>query len=85
MALGVQGLTIRNGRFSNCAVFDILISRSGTDPAPTNITIENTVLEASKDVDGSDAFYAMQTGGDVLNGLVLRNNVWQPGCRCRGM
>lgn len=84
MALGVQGLTIRNSRFTNCAVFDILISRLGGDPLSRDVLIENTVLEASRDVDGSGAFYSLLTGTDPIEGLTLRNNVWDLGLSFQG-
>ena len=76
LALGPQGLTIRNSRFTNCAVFDILISRILSDPPPRDFVIENTVLEASKDVDGSNGYYTLMTGEDLFDGFTLRNNVW---------
>jgi len=84
LALGVQGLTIRNSRFTNCAVFDILLSRIGSDPAPRDIVIENTVLEASQDVGGKTAYFAMMTGEDPLDGLTLRNNTWDLGLALQG-
>lgn len=83
LAAGVQGLTIRNSRFSNCAVFDILISKIGDDPDPSDVRIENTVLEPSKDVDGSNAYYSLMTGL-LVKGLTLRNNVWGLGISFQG-
>ncbi|MDA0168671.1 hypothetical protein OJ998_06200 [Solirubrobacter taibaiensis] len=84
MVLGVQGLTIKNSRFTNCAVFDILISRLGGDPLSRDIVIENTVLEASKDVDGSDGYQSLLTGTDPIDGLTLRNNTWDLGMAFQG-
>ncbi len=84
MVLGVQGLTIKNSRFTNCAVFDMLISRLAGDPVPRDIVIENTVLEASKDVDGSNGYYAIITGTDPIHGLTLRNNTWDLGIAFQG-
>jgi hypothetical protein len=84
LALGVQGLTIRNSRFTNCAVFDILLSRIGSDPPPRDIVIENTVLEATTDIGGKPAFYSLMTGADPLDGLTLRNNVWGLGLALQG-
>jgi endonuclease YncB( thermonuclease family) len=78
LALGIDGLTIRNSRFRNCAVFDILISRiADSDPAPRNILIENTVFEASKDVGSAPAYYTFMTGAVHFDGFVVRNNVWE--------
>jgi hypothetical protein len=51
---------------------------------PRDILIENTVLEASRDVDGSDAYYTLLTGSDTLHGLTLRNNVWELGLGLQG-
>jgi hypothetical protein len=84
IALGVQGLTIRNSRFTNCAVLDILLSRIDQDPPPRDIVIENTVLEASRDLGGKPAFFSVQTGADPIDGLTLRNNVWGNGVSLQG-
>ncbi|WP_211233057.1 choice-of-anchor Q domain-containing protein [Solirubrobacter soli] len=84
LALGVQGLTIRNSRFTNCAVFDILLSRIGADPPPRNVVIENTVLEKSIDLGDKPGFYSLMTGADPLDGLTLRNNVWDLGLALQG-
>lgn len=84
IVLGIQGLTIRNSRFTNCAVFDVLISKIGEDPVPRDIVIENTVLEASKDVGGKDGYYSLMTGSDTLHGFELRNNVWDLGLALQG-
>jgi hypothetical protein len=73
----VQGLTVRNSRFTNCAVFDVLITRMPSDPNPRDIVFENTVFERSRDVGGASAYYTMAVHSAVtLNSLVLRNNVW---------
>ncbi len=47
---GVDGLKIVESRFTNCAVFDIFAFRSGR--APSNVTIENTWLDAPRDSEG---------------------------------
>jgi endonuclease YncB( thermonuclease family) len=74
----VQGLTIRNSRFHNCAVFDILFTRLGDDPSPSNILVENTVFEASKDVGSANGYYVLATHEVVdINGFVLRNNIFE--------
>jgi hypothetical protein len=77
MALGVQGLTIRNSRFVNCAVFNILISKLDGDPDPRDVLIENTVFGETKDVGTKAAYHALMTGALPWNGFVLRNNVWE--------
>lgn len=84
IALGVQGLTIRNSRFTNCAVLDILLSRIDQDPPPRDIVIENTVLEASRELGGKPAYFSVQTGADPIDGLTLRNNVWGNGISFQG-
>ncbi len=74
----VQGLTVRNSRFSNCAVFNVLITRMPTDEDPSDIVFENNVFERSRDVGAASAYYAMGVHSLVtLDSLVLRNNVWQ--------
>src|SRR4051794_3059104 len=80
-AASVQGLTIRNSRFTNCAVFDVFITRIGDDPQPTDVVFENNVFEHSTDVgSNSTAYAAFALHPDVkLNRIVLRNNVWEQG------
>jgi endonuclease YncB( thermonuclease family) len=74
----VQGMTIRDSRFHNCAVFDILFTRLGDDPSPSNILVENTVFEASKDVGSANGYYVFATHAVVdIDGFVLRNNIFQ--------
>jgi hypothetical protein len=46
----VQGLTVRNSRFTNCAVFDVLITRMPSDAHPRDIVFENNVFERSRDI-----------------------------------
>jgi endonuclease YncB( thermonuclease family) len=75
---GIQGLTIRNSRFSNCAVFDLLLTKLPADPQPRDVLIENTVFERSRDVDGSSAYYSFMVHQVAnIDGFVLRNNVWE--------
>jgi endonuclease YncB( thermonuclease family) len=77
---GVQGLTIRNSRFTNCAVFDVFITKLG-DSMPSNVVFENNVFEHSTDVGAdSTAYAAFAIHGIVkLNSIVLRNNTWEQG------
>ena len=73
----VQGITIRNSRFHNCAVFDILFTKL-EEPSPSNILLENNVFEASKDVGNQNGYYVFATHQVTdINGLVMRNNVFQ--------
>jgi endonuclease YncB( thermonuclease family) len=76
-AASVQGLTIRNSRFTNCAVYDLFITRIVPDPNPSSIVLENNVFEESKDIGpSSSGYYVFGIHGDVrLDKLVLRNNV----------
>lgn len=76
----VQGITIRNSRFRNCAVFDVLFTKIGGDADPSNVLIENTVFERSKDVGGGDAYYTFMVHENAtIDGFVLRNNLWELG------
>jgi endonuclease YncB( thermonuclease family) len=73
----VQGITIRNSRFHNCAVFDILFTKLN-EPSPSNILLENNVFEASKDVGNDNGYYVFATHQVTdINGLVMRNNVFE--------
>ena len=74
----VQGITVRNSRFTNCAVFDVLITRLGTDANPRDVVFENNVFERSRDIGTASAYYTVAVHSNVtLNSLVLRNNVWE--------
>lgn len=80
-AASVQGLTIRNSRFTNCAVFDVFITKLGSDPQPTDVVFENNVFEHSTNVGANTrayAAFAIQTEAK-LNHIVLRNNTWEQG------
>jgi hypothetical protein len=77
LVASVQGLTIRNSRFSNCAVFALLIGRLGDDPVPRDIVIESTIFDETKDVGDRPGFYSFMTGAEHFDGFVLRNNVWK--------
>src|SRR5262249_2597778 len=66
---GANGLTVRNSRFHNCAVFDLSIgAMNGTNSS--NITIENNFFEAA---DGYYSLFLNDEPGTVSN-VLIRNN-----------
>ena len=73
-AMGVQGLTVRNSRFRNCAVFNAYVGKIGSDPNPRDVLFENNVMEKSRDVDGSAGYYAMIFDKAAFDNITLRNN-----------
>ena len=68
------GLTIRNSRFENCEVFDIFLQKlpNGAAPTPSNIVIENNVLDCC-----GSGYYSIRlsdTHGESWKNVTLRNN-----------
>jgi hypothetical protein len=89
-AIGVQGLTVRNSTFRDCAVFDILFTYGSwwtpTPPAYGDITLENNVFGHTEMSNNSGwhyySVYVGDTGphganGDPLNHWVVRNNSFE--------
>ena len=89
-AIGVQGLTVRNSTFRDCAVFDILFTYgswwSPLPPAYGDITLENNVFGHTEMSNNSGwhyySVYVGDTGphganGDPLNHWVVRNNTFE--------
>jgi hypothetical protein len=77
LALDVQGLTIRNSRFSRCAIFGALIGHLfGT--SPRDVLIEGNVFEPTLQRDDSPAPYSMMIGGlpGPARNFVLRDNTF---------
>jgi endonuclease YncB( thermonuclease family) len=78
-AMGVQGLTVRNSRFRNCAVFNAYIGKIGSDPDPRDVLFENNVMEKSMDVGGKSGYYAMIFDKAAFKNITLRNNTFAQG------
>jgi hypothetical protein len=83
-AVSVPGFTVRNSTFRNCGVMDLFFLWGGwwspQPPAYGNVTIENNVFGHVLNNDGSWNYYAVyigQTGNDVLDGWVVRNNTFE--------
>jgi hypothetical protein len=89
-AIGVQGFTVRNSIFRDCAVMDLFFTYgswwSPKPPAYGNVTIENNVFSHSERTDNSGwhyySLYVGMTGpngdgGDPMNGWVVRNNTFE--------
>ena len=69
---GVDGLTIRNSRFSNCEHFDILLDQTGNAGLPRNVTIENNFLDCCRT--GYFSVYLGNSGGQAWSNILVRNN-----------
>ena len=72
---GVQGMTVRNSIFRNCAYFDIFFTRLN-GPDPRDVLLENNVFEAPKQWNGQDAPYAVNVANwlSKAENFVFRNN-----------
>ena len=74
----VQGLTVKNSLFRNCAYFGLFLTHYlGTDPK--NVVIENNVFEHTKQWNGQDAPYSMMVAGHItkMDGFTFRNNTFE--------
>ena len=74
----VQGLTIRNSRFHNCAVMDVMVTQLN-GPQPRDVVLENNIFETPRDLNGTgSAYYSFLVHANVtLNSAVIRNNVFE--------
>jgi hypothetical protein len=76
-AWSVQGYTQRNTHMWNCAVYNVSMSKIGSDLNPTNYLLENNIFEAADDLVAGDknGFYTMVYQTSTFGGqTVLRNN-----------
>ena len=86
-AIGVEGFTIRNSTFRDCAVMDLFFTYgswwSPTPPAYGNITIENNVFSHPERTDNRGwhyySLYVGDTGpgGGSMRGWTVRNNTFE--------
>jgi hypothetical protein len=88
-AIGVEGLTVRNSTFRDCAVMDLFFTY-GTwwtplPPAYGNVTLENNVFAHSEqESNGGWNYYSLYVGSvgpnaaaDPLRGWVVRHNTFE--------
>ena len=64
---GVQGFTVRNSIFRNCAYFDIFFTTLN-GPDPKDVLLENNVFEVTKQWNGQNAPYAVNVRELALEG-----------------
>jgi hypothetical protein len=88
-AIGVQGLTVRNSLFRDCAVMDLFFTYgswwSPQPPAYGNVTLENNVFAHSERTNnGGWHYYSLYVGdtgpngdADPMRGWVVRNNTFE--------
>jgi hypothetical protein len=80
MANNVQGLTIKNSLFRNCAYFGVLISSCcGGQLPPRDVLIESNVFERTYQWNTQGAPCSMMIGGVRIENLTFRNNTFQTG------
>ena len=74
---GVQGFTVRNSVFRNCAYFNIFFTRLN-GPDPKDVLLENNVFEVTKQWNGQNAPYAINVANWLsrAENFVFRNNVF---------
>ena len=78
MANNVQGLTIKNNLFRNCAYFGVLIcSCCGGKLPPRDVLIESNVFENTYQWNGQEAPCSMMIGGVRIQNLTFRNNTYE--------
>ena len=74
---GVQGFTVRNSIFRNCAYFDIFFTTLN-GPDPKDVLLENNVFEVTKQWNGQNAPYAINVANwlSKAENFTFRNNVF---------
>ena len=78
MANNVQGLTIKNSLFRNCAYFGVLISSCcGGQLPPRDVLLESNVFENTYQWNGQEAPCSMMIGGVRIENLTFRNNTFE--------
>ena len=93
-AIGVQGFTLRNSTFRDCAIMDVLFTYgtwwSPKPPAYGNVRVENNVFAHPERTNNRGwHYYSMYvgdtgpngSGGDPMNGWVVRNNTFESPAR----
>ena len=74
---GVQGFTVRNSIFRNCAYFDIFFTTLN-GPDPKDVLLENNVFEVTKQSNGQNAPYAVNVANwlEKAENFTFRNNTF---------
>ena len=74
---GVQGFTVRNSIFRNCAHFDIFFTRLN-GPDPRDVLLENNVFEMTKVAGGQNAYYSINVANWLsrVDNFTFRNNTF---------
>ena len=76
MANDMQGMTIKNSRFTNCGYFGLMISHLMGELPPRDVVLENNVFEQTYQWNGQPAPYSMLIGPINANNFVIRNNTF---------
>jgi hypothetical protein len=70
LVAGIDGLVIRNSRFSNCDVFDVSIGEMNGSGPPRNIMIENNFFG------GAEGYFSLDFNSNTTSftNVLIRNN-----------
>jgi hypothetical protein len=76
-AAGVDGLTIRNSRFRNCAIFDLFLT-TYLGPDPRDVLLEGNDFGPTTAFGGADASFSVNVADHVrvMDGLTIRDNTF---------
>ena len=69
---GGVGVTVRNSRFTRCAIFDLSLTEYNGSGPPTDVVIENNVFESAT----QGGFYSLHLNSNAtaMRNLLIRNN-----------
>ena len=76
MVNDMQGMTIKNSRFTNCGYFGLMISHLMGELPPRDVVLENNVFEQTYQWNGQPAPYSMLIGPINASNFVIRNNTF---------
>jgi hypothetical protein len=69
---GGVGVTVRNSRFTRCAIFDLSLTEYNGSGPPTDVVIENNVFEAS--TQGGFNSLHLNANATSMRNLLIRHN-----------
>jgi hypothetical protein len=76
MANDMQGMVVKNSRFTNCGYFGLMISHLMGDLPPKDVVLENNVFEQTYQWNGQPAPYSMMLTRVNANNFTFRNNTF---------
>jgi hypothetical protein len=70
--MAVDGFVLRNSRFRNCEIFDVLFTRFGTTGSPRNVVVENNFFSCCRS--GYYSLLLANGHGEQWSNFLIRNN-----------